>query len=183
MLQPRIYWVLVVCFLFTASPIWSQYAAVNRASAETADKVLFIVRVPRQRIVYSENIRLDYTVSNNGPKPIYLVLETPTRFGNERGTILVLGPDPNPIGHGGFKYGFVKIGSKERYEGHLIVPSKMYDKVDTWPVEVGFVYVNDITGLNRRLGPDEDPAILRSRLNERRKIVVVGQVGVVIAPY
>lgn len=167
-------------FLSLVAPANGQYSMVRRATAETADGVIFTVTVKRQLVISGEDITLHYRVRNNSSKAIHLVHENPPEFFTEGGGILVAASIPIPVGHGGYDYSFTKIDRGKAYEGTILIPSKIYSKRRLWPIDVGFGYVIDITGLNRRLRQDEDPVNLRGPLSIRIKTVVVGKLSVKI---
>jgi hypothetical protein len=80
-------------------------------------------------------------------------------------------PLPIPTHHGGYEYHFNEIARGKNYQGRLVIPGSSYKEGGPWRVEVAIGYVNDITGLNRKLGPTEDPLPLRGALNSRLEVV------------
>jgi hypothetical protein len=166
--------------LLFAVPANGQYDMVKRISAETADKLVFTVAVDQQVLTFGKDTILNYTVKNNSSKVIHLVWEKSLSFDTEGESILVEAPIPVPVDHGDYEYSFTKIDSGKEYKGQIIIPSKIYTKYDVWPIETAFGYVTDITGLNRRLRPNEDPANLRGLLYSRLKVVLVGKLSVAI---
>jgi hypothetical protein len=149
---------------------------VKRATAETNDGLHFSLWVKHQVVGLEQDVILYYEVDNRSSRPIYLVLEKPPDIRIEGRTILVASPISTPIGHGEYNYDFIKIDRGKNHSGQLTIPGGKYGEEREWDIEMGFGYVTDATGLNRRLGPTEDPAALRGLLLSR--IVVVGLKGV-----
>ena len=173
--------VVLVGFLAIPFHVLGQYSAVvRRASAETTDGLLFSVWTDHQTVIDGNEIMLHYKVYNRSSSPIYLVRRDAPEFDSEGGRILVQSPVPVPVGHGDYDYNFLKIGRGKSYQGQIVIPKKAYHSLDTWPIDVGFGYVLDVTALNRRLRPSEDPAVLRGALNSRIKVVGVGTLSVKI---
>jgi hypothetical protein len=178
--------VFKICFLAISligllvipTPADGQYSDVNRAAAETLDGVIFTVTVQPQSVLLGKEITLFYTVRNASDKAIYLVNETPHTFYTLDGNILVQTPIPAPVGHGEYNYRFTRIDRGKVHGGRILIPRKIYGMETFWPINVGFGYVTDKTGLNRKLRKDEDPAGLRGLLSERIKTVVVGTLSV-----
>lgn len=167
-------------FLTLAAPANGQYSLVRRARVETVDGVIFTVTVGPPLVISGKAVALHYSVRNNSSQAIYLVHENPTQFDTEKDSILVQAPIPIPVGHGGYDYSFTKIDRGKVYKSTIFIPSKIYAKESFWPIDVGFGYVTNVTGLNRRLRQDEDPANLRGLLYTRIKTIVVGKLSVKI---
>jgi hypothetical protein len=157
-----------------------QYTLVKRATAETADGLRFTVWTEGQTVTYGKDIVLHYKVENRSRGAVYLVRKDSLEYDNEGGRILIASPIPIPVGHGDYDYSFLKIGRGHTYRGQITIPMKAYNDLDIWPIDVGFGYVTDVTGLNRKLRPGEDPARLRGALRSRLKTAVVGSLSVKI---
>lgn len=153
-------------------------AMVKRATAETASGLQFKVWVEKQTLNRGQDIIIDFEVENRSNKSIYLVnKEGKPEIAIEDGeTILLQAPLPWPTGHGGYNYSFTEIKQGKIHRGRLTVPSETFgnDERQDWYVKVAFGYVTDITALNRKPSPTEDPAILRNLLNSRIKVVALG---------
>jgi hypothetical protein len=151
-----------------------QYAMVKRVSAETAEGIVFGVWVEHQTAAFRQPITIHFEVENRSARRIYLVREDSPYVVAERGTISIGAPIPSPIGHGGYDYSFHKIERGKPYQGQLVIAGDKYNEARSWLIQVEFGYVNNIDGLDRKLAPNEDPAILRGRLYSRLVTVVLG---------
>lgn len=140
--------------------------------------LVFRVQVIRQVVAFGEDLKLRFNARNSSHRPIYLVQKKPASFNTEGGAILLEAPLPIPIEHGDYNYTFTRIGRGREFSGQIIIPRKTYTDFDVWPIEIAFGYVTDFTGLDKRLGPNHDPAVLRGLLYSRLKIVSVGTVSV-----
>lgn len=149
---------------------------VKRAAAETNDGLHFSLWVKNQIVKLEEDTILYYEVTNRSSRTVYLVLETPPQIIIEGRTILVASPIPTPVGHGEYNYNFIKIERGKNYSGEFKIQGGKYGEEREWDIEVGFGYVTDVTGLNRRLTRKDDPAALRGLLLSR--IIVAGLKGV-----
>jgi len=59
---------------------------------------------------------------------------------------------------------FTKVQRGKTYKGQLLIPAGRFNKEQTWLVNVNFGFVTDISGLNRQLRNNEDPAPLAGNL-------------------
>ncbi len=166
--------------LLWPAPVCGQYSLVNRARAETSDGLIFAVRVEPQVVTAGKNIVLLFSVRNNSTRAIYLVSRNETKFNTDGDSILVEVPLPIPVGHGAYDFKFEKVERGKVRTGKIIIPSHIYSQDDFWPIDVGFGYVTDISGLLRKPGKDEDPSNLRGLLYERLNTIVVGKLSVKI---
>lgn len=157
-----------------------QYSLVKTVTVETQDGLLFSGSVGRQSIDYGKNVEVYYRVRNRSRHVVYLVHQESPEFDTEGGVILIQAPIPAPVGHGAYDYSFSRIAPGREYKGRISIPSSQYDKADVWPIKIGFGYVRNVTGLNRRLREGEDPAALRGLLNSRIRTVVAGSLSVEI---
>jgi hypothetical protein len=151
--------------------VHGQYARVKRINAEIDDGILISIWVDNQAVKFGEDVVIHYKVDNRGTKTIYLVQEDIPSVTAENGTMSVGSPLPIPTHHGGYNYHFNEIEREKNYQGRLVIPGSSYKEGGPWRVEVAIGYVNNITGLNRKPGPTEDPVILRGALNSRLEVV------------
>lgn len=158
-----------------------QYAEVRKITAQTADGLVVSVWVEPHAVKFGQEIVIHYRAENRGNKTIYLVHENPPNIVAEPDTIIIGAPLPMPIEHGEYNFSFTKIDRGKPHQGIFTIPPTVYDKVGPWRIRTGFGYVTDITGLNRQLKSDEDPAVLKGPLNERLKTLQLGSIIVEVA--
>ena len=151
-----------------------QYAMVKQINAETAEGLLINVWVERQTVKVGQDIVIHYKIENGSAKTLYLIHQDVPDIMAERATIRVGAPLPSPDSHGGYDYSFTKIERGKSHQGRLIVSGDKYDEVRPWFIEVGFAYVTNVTGLNRRLRSNEDPVVLRGALFSRAVTLLLG---------
>jgi len=123
-------------------------------------------------VTRKQAVTIFYEVVNRSDKVIYLVRKRGILETNVDGDALVVPiPLPFPEGHGGYDYTFTKVQRGKTYKGQLLIPAGRFNKEQTWLVNVNFGFVTDISGLNRQLRNNEDPAPLRGQLGGRIKLV------------
>lgn len=171
----------LLLMLICARLVWGneQYEGmVKRATAETNDGLQIRLWVTKQIVKLDEDAILYYQISNRSRRAIYLVLESPPKIMIEGRTILIAPPMVTPVGHGEYNFSFIKIDRGKSYRGQFTIPGGKYGEERDWDIEVGFGYVTDIAGLNRRLNPGEDPARLRGLLNSRMTVTGLNGINI-----
>lgn len=145
-----------------------QYARVRRITVETNNGVRVTAWTTRQSVTLRQEVIIFYEVANRSNKTIYLVRKRGELETFIDGDALVIPiPLPFPEGHGGYDYSFTKVQRGRTHKGQLTIPAGRFNREQTWLINVNFGFVTDISGLNRQLGSNEDPAPLRGQLGER----------------
>ena len=158
--------------------IRGQSVAVKRINAETAEGLLISIWIENQTVGFGQDITIYYKVENRSAQTVYLISQDTPDIVAERATIRIGAPVPLADSHGGYDYNFTKIERGRAHQGRLTVSSDKYGQARPWFVEIGFAYVTDITGLNRRLRPNEDPVALRGALSLRALTLLLGRLTV-----
>ncbi|MGH9768146.1 MAG: hypothetical protein ACREAB_11980 [Blastocatellia bacterium] len=175
-------WIVIFCSLtlLLSFPNRSQgqYAKVKHIVAKTSEGVSVSVWVDHPTVKFGQDVVVKYKIDNLSLKAIYLVHEKELNLEVKNGTMSIGSPSPFPIGHGGFDYSFTKVAKGKSYQGHLTVPGDSYQGTGPWRIEVALGYVEDITDLDRNSVSSRDPAFLRGTLNERLKVVWIGNLRV-----
>jgi len=172
---------ILLAFLVTVPQVNGQFQAmIKKATAETADGIKFTVWLERQSVTFEQDTVIYYKVENYSNKIIYLVRQSGELLTDidSDGFLTIMIPLPFPEGHGDYNYNFTKVAPQSKYQGQLSYSGKKYNEERKWSIAVDFGLVRDITGIDRKLKPDEDPAPLRSQLGER--IEVVGLSGLTV---
>ena len=152
----------------------AQTALVKRVTTETDDGVLFTAWLEHRAGPVAQDLAVHFKVENRSPRTIYLVRKDKLELINERGLITIETPRPLPHGHGPYDYNFTEIKSGAVYKDRAVIPKEHFHTEGYWYIQVGFGYVRDVTGLNRRLRPREDPAGLRALLDSRLRTLLLG---------
>lgn len=155
-----------------------QYAAVKQATVKTTDGIKLNVWIEQLFVRLDQSIIIYYEVENLSAKDIHLVFEDKPDISISAPTIFFAPPYPSLIGHGRYEYTFVKIKRAGTHRGQLTIPGGKYGEERVWRIQVGFGYVTDVTGLDRRLGSRDDPGPLQKLLASRIKTLVVGEITV-----
>lgn len=163
-------------------PVNGQFQAmVKRATAETTDGIRFTVWLERQAVTLEQSTTIYYEVENRSNETIYLVrksgeLETAI---TDDGSLLIMVPIPFSDDHrSDYSYTFTKVERSKSHRGRLTFSGSKYNKARRWSIIVAFGLVTDITGLDRQLRPNEDPAPLRGLLGQR--IETIGLSGLTV---
>ncbi len=159
-------------------------ADVSKVTVKTRNGLLFSVWVNSQSVSDGQDIVLNIKVTNHSTKTIYLVQDNinTSKFVDDRNTIVI--PEPLVLlgGHESYDYTYTKVAKGKTYVGRIVIAKDDYKIAQPWPIEVGFGYVNDITGLNRPLGHLEDPAPLKGRLRSRLETLQLCGIRVDVKP-
>lgn len=156
-----------------------QYAKVQQATAETSDGLRFTARLKQQNVTLLQDVTIDYEIQNGSKKTIYLVQkdgkpETSSDGDNLNLPFVIVSSGDSEAYH----YTFTKIPQGTTQKGQLVIPAGKFDREQAWVVNISFGFVTNITGLDRKLRPKEDPAPFRGLLEER--ILLVGVNGLVV---
>lgn len=175
-------WVTVFCSLtlLLSFPTKSQgqYAKVQHIVAKTSEGVSISIWVDKQIVKFGQDVVVRYKIDNFSAKTIYLVHEKEIDLEVEDGIMSIGSPTPFPIGHGRFDYSFTKVLKGKNYQGKLTVPGDRYKGTGPWRIEVALGYIDDISDLDQDSINSRDPAFLRGTLNERLKVVWIGNLRV-----
>lgn len=145
---------------------------VKRISGETADGLFFTAWIESFVVPFGQNIVVNYEVRNRSAKTIYLVQKDgplEVRVEEDIHTLYIEAPIPLPIHHGTFNYSFVQVPKGKSHRGRFIITPAEYKSAAYWDIVIGFGYVTDITGLEKKSGSEDDPgsrALLRSRMGD-----------------
>lgn len=163
---------LIALIVAMAMPVdyYASDANVKKVTAESSEGIWVSVELKRQSVTYGEDVTIHYHVKNQGKKDVYLVQRPEsTENASPDGTMWVGIEHPFPTNHGGYDYHFIRIKRGKSYSGKLVIHGATYKdlKIGVWRVDVTLSFVTNITGLNRKMKRDEDPAILRGGLASR----------------
>jgi hypothetical protein len=166
---------LVAVLLLSLAPTWSngQEAKVRSVTATTSDGLAFSAWVKRPSITSGEDITIYYSVDNRSGKPIYLVRSMSAKTMIDHDSIIFPRPFVPLGGHEEFDYSFVEVAVGEVSRGQLKVSREEYKEAQLWKVNVGFGYVNDITGLNPLPDQSKDPAPYKAELSLRLQTLLM----------
>lgn len=162
----------LVLLLALSVTVRSQDDRVKRISGETADGLSFMAWTKSFVVPFGQNIVINYEVRNRGSKPVYLVHKDgplEIRVEEDIHTLFIEAPVPLPTHHGTFNYGFIQVPKGKSHRGRFIIIPDQYRSAAYWQIGVGFGYVTDITGLEKKSGSEDDPgsrALLRSRMGD-----------------
>ncbi len=162
----------LVLLLTLSIPVHSQDDRVKRIGGETADGLSFTAWTESFVVPFGQNIVINYEVRNRGSKSVYLVHKDgppEVRVEEDIHTLFIEAPIPLPPHHGTFNYSFVKVPKGKSHRGRFIITLAEYRSAAYWQIGVGFGYVTDITGLEKKSGSEDDPgsrALLRSRMGD-----------------
>lgn len=153
-------------------------AIILKVSSESSDKLRFSVWAETTEINLGQSITINYSVENKSTKMFYLVKgkENKVRLFGEN--MLVESPSALPTNHGDFDFTFVQIKPKKKIFGQVVIPKEKIESEGILPITLGFGYVENISGIDRKLHKGEDPFPLRSELEKRIKRLYVGDLGV-----
>ena len=171
----HLFLVSILCaLLLLLAPTLGQTARVRKLSAETASGLVFKVWLEGETLSMGQDIVIHCDVENRSQKTVYLVRkEGGDEIAIQESSIVIEVPLPVPVGHGGYAYRFSKIDRGGRYQWRIAVSAHDYKTTQFWVINIGFGYVHNISGLDRKLRPDEDPAALRGLLFSRMETVAV----------
>lgn len=176
----RVLKVVVIIFLASSVPsqINGQDAKVKRVTSATSDRLIFSAWVTHQSINFGQDIVIYYRVDNRSTNPIYLVRDNTSKTVIEDDAIIFPRPFVPVGGHEDYNYSFTKVARGESYRGQLKVSRDGYKEAQSWRVNVGFGYVNNIKGLTPRAEQIGDPAPFKSLLDSRIKTLLLSSLRV-----
>jgi len=169
---------LLLLVLGLGTSAGGHYASVKSIEAETADGLLVRLWLAKQAVIDGHPILVNYKVQNKTARTIYLVWDKPPDIAVDRGTIKFSVPYTD--NHKEYNYSFVEVSPHKWVSGELEIPPSKYQGMTMWHIQVGFGYVRNIKGLNRRPLLDEDPAELMGLLNSRLHTFALGYLTVEI---
>lgn len=162
----------VVIFFITISGLTlveaQNESKVLAVSARTYDSILFQI-FAKENVVKGEDILLGYTVSNQGKKNIYLVIDP--LFTNikvkESWIFEVSEPVAGYDEHLPFNYQFIKIRPNKTYKGSIVISETFIstsglENLSSATIRAGFSYLFDIS----KLGGCENAEYILPCLNE-----------------
>jgi len=149
-----------------------QYSVVRKISAETLDGIRVSAWTRRQQIKLNQYLTIDYEIKNRNTKPIYFVRKQGKLEIFVSGDTIELPFSVMSSGDSSdYYYNFAKILPGKSYAGCWVIPPEVFNKEQTWRVNIGFAFVTNSAGLIRKIIPGEDPAPYREALNERVRII------------
>lgn len=152
--------------IFIAGKANSQDAGVTTLCLE-AEGVMAKVQPARLRYSLGEDIIINFEITNQRKKTIYLVRKSSLELFIENDYLLIEVPQPLPTNHGKFDYTFQKILPGRNLKGTFRVPGERVSAREDWRFDIGFGFVSDISGLDPAPKVIMDPAPLRGLLNSR----------------
>jgi hypothetical protein len=171
---------VAIAIIAFASVTFAQYpkdVTVFRASAETADAVVFQISTRKKVYAPDENIDVRFLVQNKGKKTIYLVINPATQMRISESWIVEL-PDPveGPDAHIPYRYRMIKILPGKSYNGKRTVEAKKLQEHKKYgfnvvEIQVGFAYLFDISQLT---ACDQYSLPCLSEVWEKGRIVKLG---------
>lgn len=171
----------IFAFLFLCSVSFSvnaQQAIVLRTTSETSDKLRFSIWTETSEIDLGQSVTVNYSVENKSKKNFYLVREEKQRIRLFGENMLAEAPSALPTNHGDFDFTFIQIQPKKKAFGQVVIPKEKFENEGVIPITIGFGYVENIKGIDRKLNKGEDPFPLRSELEKRIKRLYLGDLGV-----
>lgn len=134
---------------------------VTRVQAETNTGLLITLWVKNWEIKGDEDLPILISIRNNGSEPTYFVRKENSKIINDRGDVLIPSPVPIPEDKGRqYDYSFHRIRPGEEYSGQFIIPHNLFQEEYDLNITTGLGFVNDITGLDRKLKYGDDPDAL-----------------------
>lgn len=156
----RLSFVVLVAYLFLlGSPLRTncQEIPITRLSGKSTNGLTIDVWVDREVVSIDESLRVYVQVVNNNSKSVYLVRASKPEIEWKSGELLIQAPLPLPITHGGYDYKFDAIRPGATVEFNFEIPPSTVSEVGLTKIFVGLGFVNDISGIARKLNPGEDP--------------------------
>lgn len=155
-------------------------AIILKVSSESNDKLRFSIWTETTEISLGRSITIKYSIENKSSRAFYLVRAKEERIRLFGENMLVEAPSALPTNHGDFDFTFVLIKPKKGIFGQVTIPKDKIESEGVLPITLGFGYVDNISGIDRGLGNEEDPFPLRSELEKRIKRLYVGDLGVYV---
>jgi hypothetical protein len=153
-------------------------AIILKVSSESSDNLRFSIWAETSNINLGQSITINYSIENKSAKNFYLVKGKEDRIRLFGENMLVEAPSALPTNHGDFDFNFVQIKPKKKILGRVIIPKEKIQSEGILPITLGFGYIENISGIDRKLNKGEDPFPLRSELEKRIKRLYVGDLGV-----
>jgi hypothetical protein len=153
---------------------------VTRVQAETSNNLLITLRTENWEVSAGEDLPILITIKNNGSNPIYFVRKEDSEIVNDRGDVLIQAPVPIHEEKAEYDYSFHKIEGGEEYSGQLVISHKLFQKEYDLNIRTGLGFVENISGIDRKLKRDDDPIALRGTLARRMEVIVIGDLRVLV---
>ena len=153
---------------------------VSKVQVETNNHLLISAETERTRIRIGDRIVLSLSVVNNGKRSIFFVGQDTPVIVNDKGDILISAPFPFPEDKEEYDYSFREIKPGESFSSRIVIPSNLITREDELDIRIGLSFVQDVTDINRRLQPGEDPMRLRGLLGKRIRTVGLGVLRIVV---
>ncbi len=170
----------LVLLLALSIPVRSQDDnRVKRISGETADGLFFTAWTESFVVPFGQDIVVNYEVRNRSAKTIYLVEKDgplKVRVEEDIHTLFIEAPFPTSH-HGAFNYDFIQVPKGKSHRGRFIITLAQYQSAAYWDIVIGFGYVTDITGMEKKSGGEEDPLSL-TLLQTRGRSIGLGYLDV-----
>jgi hypothetical protein len=157
----------------------AQYASVRSITARTIDGIGVSARLESTRIIRGDDVTIEYEIENRGVSAVYFVRKKGIPNVVVEGDVLEL---PFFIFHSAdssdYRYEFLKVAKGKRVKGKLVFTSNLLVRNRTWLINAAFAFVDNPHGLDRELGPTEDPLPYRELLSN--SVRTLGINGLVI---
>ncbi len=153
---------------------------VTKVSLETSNKLTISVWTDQASVRRGDDIVVFFSVLNRGSKTIFLVSKETPSIVNDRGDVLIEAPVPGIEDWEEYDYSFHEIVPGGNYRAKFVIPGKATEKEYDVAIRTGLGFVEDITGIDRKLRRAEDPLTLRGPLQRRIETVGIGDLRILL---
>ena len=141
--------VLPACVSFAPATA-QEKVNIRTISAQTTDAVAFTISVPQSSYEPSQNIVINYTVTNNSKKVAYLVLEPEpqTKVDEKKRSLKIESPVKYQEEWNRYDNELIRLLPRRSFSGKLVIagtqiPVNPRSDAESWEIQVVFGYVFD----------------------------------------